>query len=216
VKRQKSPRQPVINLDDSRDPPPEFAGPSKSQRKRDSHALQTLGATLVTLQPAQLRALPLPDPLVEAIAMAQRITSHEGRRRQIQLIGKLMRSVDAEPIRDALARDGRKHREEVALMHSAEHWRARLLDDAGALAELAREHPAVASPEWRALIEGARGERQATQPGRRYRELFRALRELLAGRDDAGQDDAGHDDDHDDDGDGDSPDATAAPARFQR
>ena len=158
-----------------------YSGPSKSQRKRDSHALQDLGETLVALQPAKLRGLPLPESLIEAIEMAQRITSREGRRRQLQLVGKLMRNIDPEPIRDFLDKDGSKHREEVGLMHSAEHWRDRLLDDPGALAQLAAQHPEVESAQWRSLIEAARGERTATQPGRRYRELYRALRDVLAG-----------------------------------
>ena len=89
---------------------PAPSGPSKSQRKRDMHALQELGEELVALQPARLRSLALPESLLEAIEQAQRISSREGRRRQLQLIGKLMRQVDADPIRDALAVDGNRHR----------------------------------------------------------------------------------------------------------
>jgi ribosome-associated protein len=185
-----------------------YTGPSKSQRKRDSHAMQDLGETLVALPMAKLRALPLPDALIEAIEMAQRITSREGRRRQLQLVGKLMRNIDPEPIRDFLDKDGSKHREDVGLMHSAEHWRERLLDDPAALAQLAAQHPSVDSPSWRTLIEAARGEKTATQPGRRYRELYRALREVLAGGAAADHASAEGAADEDGDDDADVPSAT--------
>lgn len=180
MKRENTPRPGVQTASRYADEAPVYDGPSRSQRKRDSLALQSLGETLVTLQPGQLRALALPEPLQEAIEMAQRITSREGRRRQLQLVGKLMRSIDPEPIRDALAKDGSKHREAVGIMHAAEHWRDRLLEEPGAQALLAQTYPGLADPSWRTLIEGARGERTSAQPARRYRELYRALRDLFA------------------------------------
>lgn len=159
---------------------PAPSGPSKSQRKRDMHALQALGEELVALQPARLRSLHLPESLLDAIEQAQRISSREGRRRQLQLIGKLMRQVDAEPIRDALAVDGNRHRQEVALMHSAEHWREQLLAEAEALTRFRQRHPAAAqAADWPALVAGAQAEHAAGQPSRRYRELYRALHAAL-------------------------------------
>ncbi len=184
-----------------------YSGPSKSQRKRDSHALQDLGETLVALQPSKLRLMALPEPLMEAITMAQRITSREGRRRQIQLVGKLMRNIDPDPIRDFLDKDGSKHREDVALMHAAEHWRERLLNEPAAHGLFARQHPAIDTPQWRGLIEAARGELTATQPGRRYRELYRELRKVLgeaageSASEAAGRAQAGDADNRDSDGD---------------
>ena len=68
--------------------------PSKSQRKRDAHALQTLGLKLVALSIAQLTRLDLPETLHEAVVAAQRMHTHGARTRQIQYIGKLMRQLE--------------------------------------------------------------------------------------------------------------------------
>ncbi|MGH8802709.1 MAG: ribosome biogenesis factor YjgA [Casimicrobiaceae bacterium] len=80
---------------------------SKTRRKHAMHALQELGRELVELDPSRVAALELPEPLADAIALARRLTRHEAKRRQMQYIGRLMRDVDAQPIRDALARGSR-------------------------------------------------------------------------------------------------------------
>ena len=78
--------------------------PSKSQRKREATALQDLGEQLVKLTPTQLRRVPLPEELLAAIRTAQAIPQRGAHKRQLQLIGKLMRQLDdPEPIRTALA-----------------------------------------------------------------------------------------------------------------
>ncbi len=87
---------------DTGDTQPE--GPSKSARKREAEALQTLGERLVGLPEAQLRQVPLPEDLAGAIAECRRISAHGGRYRQMQYIGKLMRRIDPQPILDVLAR----------------------------------------------------------------------------------------------------------------
>jgi ribosome-associated protein len=156
-------------------------GPSKSQRKRDSHALQDLGEQLVGLPAARLAELALPEPLRDAIEEARGIRSREALRRQLQRVGKLMREVDPEPIRDALAVDGNRHRAEVARMHSAEHWRDRMLAEPDAVGAFAAEHPALAAAApWSTLIAQARAEHAAGQPPRRARELYRALHAAFA------------------------------------
>ena len=68
--------------------------PSKSQRKRDAHALQALGVQLVALSAAQLARLDLPEILHEAVVAAQRMRAHGARTRQIHYIGKLMRQLE--------------------------------------------------------------------------------------------------------------------------
>jgi ribosome-associated protein len=68
--------------------------PSKSQRKRDAHALQALGGQLIALSAAQLARLDLPEALHEAVVAAQRMRSHGARTRQMQYIGKVMRQLD--------------------------------------------------------------------------------------------------------------------------
>jgi len=174
-------RPPVREQPLARPPAPAREGPSKSQRKRDSHALQELGEQLVALPAARVAELGLPEPLQDAIDEARRIRSHEALRRQLQRVGKLMREVDPEPIRDALAVDGSRHREEVGRMHAAEHWRDRLLAENDALAAFTARHPGAAqSAPWAQLITQARAERAAGQPPRRSRELYRALFAALA------------------------------------
>src|SRR5215510_12634169 len=85
---------------DSRPHPPALSTadapltPSKSQRKRDAHALQTLGIQLVALSAAQLARLNLPETLHEAVLAAQRMRSHGARTRQLQFIGKVMRQLE--------------------------------------------------------------------------------------------------------------------------
>jgi len=176
-----TPRLPVREQPLARPAQPQREGPSKSQRKRDSHALQELGERLVELSPARLAELALPEPLHEAIETARGIRSHEARRRQLQRVGKLMREVDPEPIRDALAVDGSRHRAEVARMHAAEHWRDRLIAEPEALAAFAASHPGAASAApWAELVRLAHAERAAGQPPRRSRELYRALNAALA------------------------------------
>ena len=71
--------------------------PSKTRRKHAMHALQDLGEALVALDPKRLRELDLPERLVDAVIQARGIRAHEGRRRQIQYILKLLRDVDPEP-----------------------------------------------------------------------------------------------------------------------
>ena len=68
--------------------------PSKSQRKRDAHALQALGVQLVALSAAQLAQLDLPETLHEAVVAAQRMRAHGARTRQMQYIGKIMRQLE--------------------------------------------------------------------------------------------------------------------------
>ncbi|MGZ5175127.1 MAG: ribosome biogenesis factor YjgA, partial [Burkholderiales bacterium] len=68
--------------------------PSKTQRKKQMHELQDLGTELVDLNEQQLAAIDLPESLLEAVMEARRISKFEARRRQMQYIGKLMRSID--------------------------------------------------------------------------------------------------------------------------
>src|SRR5688500_4832854 len=99
---------------------------SKTQRKKDSSALQELGAELVALSDERLFALELPEFLYDAVIAARAISSHEARRRQLQYIGKLMRKVNAEPIRARLEAWKAPSRVEAAQFKKAEAWRERL------------------------------------------------------------------------------------------
>jgi ribosome-associated protein len=76
--------------------------PSKSQRKRDARSAQALGACLVALPGHRLKALPLDGELLEAVMMARTLRPGGAHKRQIQFIGRLLRHMDTEPIRQAL------------------------------------------------------------------------------------------------------------------
>ena len=157
--------------------------PSKTQRKKEVEALQVLGERLVSLNATQLAAVPLPDELREAVAEAQRIRSREGRRRQLQYIGKLMRGVDPAPIARELERWDGQSREATAAHHRIERWRLRLLEDDGALTEFARAHPHADLQRLRTCVREARKERLAGGEPRHFRDLFRLIREAEGGTD---------------------------------
>src|SRR5690606_17993154 len=106
--------------------------PSKSERKRQSDDLQSLGEALIDLPQNELDALPLPEQLRDAVMLARRITAHGGLYRQKQYIGKLMRKIDAEPIRAALAARHERERLESMRFHRIEQWRARLIQEGAA------------------------------------------------------------------------------------
>ena len=153
--------------------------PSKSQRKRDMTALQETGEQLVALSAAELTRFGLPEQLLEAVVQAQRIRDFEGRRRQIQYIGRLMREVDAAPIRARLDEKNGAVRADLAVQRLAERWRERLLDDDAALAHFSAEHPRADRQRLRALLASVRRDRGTGKSPRNYRELYRALRDIL-------------------------------------
>lgn len=153
--------------------------PSKTQRKRQMHELQTLGAALVELNDEQLASVDLPERLLDAVTDARRMTKFEARRRQLQYIGKLMRDVDPEPIRSRLAVWDAASHAHTARLHLIERWRARLLDEPGALSALLREYPHADTAKLELLIRNAAREREAKQPPKSYRTIFKLLNEIV-------------------------------------
>ncbi|MEY3200781.1 MAG: hypothetical protein RIR70_331 [Pseudomonadota bacterium] len=169
-------KTPYIPGAEQAEEPPER--PSKSQKKRDMHALQDLGEELVALSPERLSKVPLPDNLRAAIEEAQRIKSHEGRRRQLQLVGKLMRSAEPEPIRALLDAFNGASKEETARLHRLERLREAFLADEAVLTEIMNTWPGADSQHLRTLRRNALREREKMKPPRSYREIFRLLRDL--------------------------------------
>ena len=153
--------------------------PSKSQRKRDMHSLQDLGAELVALPEDRLAAVELPELLVDAIEQARRIRDFEGKRRQLQYIGKLMRHVDPDPIRAKLESWKAGSRAETARFKRIEHWRERLIAEQDALQSLVTEFPHADRARIAELVEGVRRERAAARAPKNFRALFRALDDLI-------------------------------------
>ena len=150
---------------------------SKTKRKQEMTALQSLGARLVDLPESQIAELPMAENLREAVLEAKRITSHEAKRRQMQYVGRLMREIDPAPLRERLeAMTG--HSAQAAAQHRRlEAWRERLLADDEALTAFAAEHPGADLQALRTLIRNTRKEQKAARPPRAFRELFRLIKE---------------------------------------
>jgi len=163
----------------------EFFSPSRSQNRREALEVLSLGEKLVALTEAQLAKLPVPESLLPHIRECKRITAHIAHKRQLAYLAKQMRREDddvLEAIRDALDEDGEAARREVAAMHRVEAWRERLLADGdAALAQLLDEYPSADRQHLRALVRSALDEKRKNKPPRAFRELYRALRELIVG-----------------------------------
>ena len=160
------------------DEPP--AEPSKTQLKKEMHALQDLGAQLVVLNRDQLAKVPLPEHLLSAVRDHQRFKKREAKRRQLQYIGRLMRDVDAAPIQAALDDLNGVSAVEIARQHRIERQRERLLEDEAVLFEIAEAHPGADLQRLRVLRRNAIKERELDKPPRAFREMFRVLRDIDA------------------------------------
>ena len=156
-------------------------GPSKTRSKRDAEDLKDLGEELVQLPANELDALPLTEKLRDAIDLARRITSKGAAARQRQLIGKILRNVDADELRYVI--DQRELTRKLAAreFHRTEVWRDRLLTEGDpAVAALLASAPGLDAVELRSKVTVARREAAAGRPPAASRELFRWLREALA------------------------------------
>ena len=161
-----------------------FDPPSKSQRKRESHALQDLGTELVELSDEQLASVELPENLRDAVLDARKLAGkHEALRRQMQYVGKLMRHIDPEPIRASIDAYKAVSREATARLHLLERWRTRLLEDDAALTSFMAEYPHADAARVRALLRNAARERAAGQPPKSFRALFQLLNETIKAND---------------------------------
>lgn len=151
---------------------------SKSEIKRDAEELKRLGAELVDLGKNSLDKIPLDEDLRNAIELAQRIKK-EGRRRQLQLIGKMLRQRDEDPIRQALDKLKNRHNQQVALFHKLEHLRDRLIDQGDdAMTEVITLYPQADRQQLRSMIRNAQKEKAANKTPKAARQIFQYLREL--------------------------------------
>ena len=155
---------------------------SKSEIKRDAEALKDLGAEMVDLGKNSLDKLPLDEDLRAAIDLAQKIKK-EGRRRQLQLIGKMLRSRDVEPIETALDKLKNRHNQQVSLFHKLEMLRDRLVEEGDdAVPTVLDLYPTADRQQLRALIRHAQKEKATNKPPKSYRQIFQYLRELAEGQ----------------------------------
>jgi ribosome-associated protein len=154
---------------------------SKSQRKREAHALFDLGRELVNLNAKALAGLPLDPALRAAVDEARGIKSHVAHKRQLQYIARVLRGMDCEPIRAALGALRSAARQLTAQHHRAEAWRDRLLGEGDtALQELIESHGLTDAQTLRQLVRNAQREARLSKPPAAARKLFRLLRELDA------------------------------------
>lgn len=155
---------------------------SKTRRKQAMAELQSLGEELIDLSVDRLKKIDIPDQLRDAVRETQRMTRHdEARRRQVQYVGKLMRDVDPEPIRAALALVRGESASETAKLHRLENLRTEFLADEKVLHEIATLYPGADLQHLRSLRRSALKEREQNKPPRCYRAIFQALKELETG-----------------------------------
>ncbi|MBL8350876.1 MAG: DUF615 domain-containing protein [Burkholderiaceae bacterium] len=160
--------------------PPER--PSKTRLKQQAHDLQALGQDLAELPGGRLAALAMPDGLRDAIAEYKRTRSFEGRRRQLQYIGKQMRFADEAPLREAVAAFRLGSARDTLWLHEAERWRDELVASDEALTRWAAECPGSDLQRLRSLVRAARKDAAAApeqRNGRGYRELFQFIKPWL-------------------------------------
>lgn len=156
---------------------------SKTQRKQQSHDLQALGLELAELPASRRAAAAMPEALRDAIEQYQRTRSHEGRRRQLQLIGKQMRFADAEPLREAVDAFKLGSARDTLMLHEAERWRDELVADDQAATRWAQAFPGSDLQQLRSLVRAARKDvalALALRNGRGYRELFQFIKPWLS------------------------------------
>lgn len=158
-----------------------YERPSKSEMKRQMNDLQKLGEQLVAEPRDRVKRVPMPDEVRDAILMCQTISNHEGRRRQMQYVGKMMRTLDEEEvavIQRTIDSWKGMSKAETAALHALERRRDKLLADDKALTELLGEHPQLDGQHLRTLIRNARKEQADNKPPKAYREIFQILKDL--------------------------------------
>jgi ribosome-associated protein len=171
-------------------------GPSRTELKRESTELQELGTQLLTLRADLMADLPLTDKLKEALVEAKRITNFEGKRRQMQFVGKQMRLQEPtalQAVRDALEIQRLGSAKDTQALHLAEAWRDRLIADDAAVGEWIAQYPQTDTQQLRALVRQARkdavpvsnaavSQGLAPRQSRAYREIFKLVRDIMSGQ----------------------------------
>ncbi|NDP37270.1 MAG: DUF615 domain-containing protein [Rhodoferax sp.] len=161
---------------------------SRTDLKRESLELQKVGEDLLTLRADLMARLDLSEKLKDAVVEAKRITNFEGKRRQMQYIGKMMRRLDPatlETVRTTLHEQDNGSAQDNLVLHLAETWRDRLVADEDAFGEWINQYPGTDSQQLRALARQARKDAKPEKPGealrhgRAYRDIFLIVREQL-------------------------------------
>ncbi len=152
---------------------------SKTKRKQQMHDLQELGEELVELSKDALSKTPMSEDLFEAIKEYKRLPSHGARRRQIQLIGKIMRNEDTAPIIEKLKQLKGSSTAATALLHRIERYRTEMIANDEVITQFLSQFPSVDAQPLRAMVRNARKEAEQAKPPKAYRELFQLIKTAL-------------------------------------
>jgi len=167
---------------DKPDDEEEYVRPNKSQIKREAAALFELGKRLVELEKSTLQSLTLPNELMQEIDHARNIHSHTARKRQLKLIGKLLRSIDTTELQQLIEKRDLQHQKGINEFHHIEKWRDRLIQQgSSAMSEFLEKYPDVDRQKLNQLVRGAVKEANQGKPPKSARMLFRYLRESIDG-----------------------------------
>ncbi|WNO59917.1 ribosome biogenesis factor YjgA [Rheinheimera sp. MMS21-TC3] len=158
----------------------EEEGKSKSQIKREMHALQAIGEELVALSPAARAKLPLDEELNDALVLADKLSKkREALRRHIQFIGRLMRDRDLTELELGLAKLRNTNQAATRQFHKIEQLRDKMLEDNDVVTAFIADHPTVDTQQLRQLIRNAKKEQEKQLPPKAYRELFQLIKPLI-------------------------------------
>jgi ribosome-associated protein len=176
------------------------SAPSRNELKQQMQGLQELGEAVAALPVDRLDKLKIEERLRDAIDELRRTRSFEGKRRQLQYIGKLMKAEDPAPLREAVASYRVGSATDTLALHQAEYWRDQLLAGDDALQKWVEAYPATDIQQLRSLVRSARKEKlePGERHGRAYRDLFRRVKEQMQGAAGADDDDVPTDPSHDD------------------
>lgn len=152
---------------------------SKTQKKKQMDELQDLGMELTRLSAETLKKVGLNEDLYEAIREYKKITSNSAVKRQRQYIGRLMRDVDAAPIRAFLAKLKGDNQAHNAFLQRVEQARMRLLNDDEALTKFVADFPHADVAALRTLIRNARKEAELQKPPKNFRALYQELKVIM-------------------------------------
>lgn len=154
---------------------------SKSQRKREAHALLDLAKKLISMPENTLKSLPLDAGLREEVDFARNIRSHGARKRQLMTVGKMLRQRDNTQLLDAVNNLDQKTRQVKARFHQVEAWRDRLIEGTDKdLTALLDQNLDINVQTLRQLIRNAKKEVKLGKPPSAARKLFKLLREADA------------------------------------
>jgi len=159
--------------------------PSKSQLKRDAHAVRDLGSELALLGAAERARVPLPEDVVDAIVELNKTTKNGARKRQLGWLAKRLRKIDIEPIEAALESMRQAARANTQTLHLVEQWRDKLLGDVDnpepkqALTDFLDKYPHADRQTLRQLQRSAVKEKAENKPPKSARQLFKSVRDAV-------------------------------------